>query len=485
MKNSATIVLALVVGFLLIGLAGTAEAQTLQKKWSDTSGVSWFAAAGDSGSLALNPVTNHLIFASRAAKAFVILDAATGNTLGNLDTTGFYTWTGNKPFFKVGVSADGRIYVANQVTTVNKKAGRVQIHTWANESATPVLAFNDSVKGPQLGDALAVTGSGTATFVYLGGNGTASPVQVFQISNDSLLVLHKTITVSPASNGAQSIAPMTAGFGPFWLKKNGKAAIQFDTTGTPIDTLPSAALAVTATSARYYQFYGRKYIFAYDGNVNPSTARIIDITNGLGTGIAYVAALTPSLGAKGNTSTFGEALWNPADSSLIVLSTDNSIGSYSTQKVNAIAKLFTRSPYVPQAGAVDTVTTNIINLQKIAAANWRYMAAPDTVGTLAPLTLTSGDSLNGIWTGVIPSALDTNGARVTYKFDVTDVMGTESITPGPAGYFAGVSKMSLKTIRAIDTSTGINIWIGTVCASPASTSWKTVLSASSAIIRVI
>ena len=410
--------------------------------------------------LALNPVTNHLIFSSRAAKTFTILDAATGNVLGSLDTTGFYTWTGNKTFHKIGISDDGRIYVANQVTTVNKKAGRVQIHTWANESATPVLAFNDSVKGPQLGDALAVTGSGAAgRYVYLGGNGTTSPVQVFQSFNDSLLVLRKTITVSPASNGTQSIAPMTSGFGPFWLKKNGKAAIQFDTTGTPIDTLPTASLAVTATTARYYQVYGRKYIFAFDGNLNPSTARIIDITNGLGTGLPYVAALAPALGSKGNTSTLGEALWNPADSSMVVLSTNNSIGSYSTLKVNAIAKNFTRSPYVPFAGIVDTVTANIINLQKVATAKFRYMAAPDTIGTLAAMTLTSGDSLNGIWTGVIPAALDTNTARISYKFDVTDVMGTESITPGPAGYFAGVSKMSLKTIRAIDTATGINLWI--------------------------
>jgi len=460
MKNNATRILALMAAFLLIGLAGTAQAQTLQKKWSDTSGVSWFPAAADSGALALNPVTNHLIFASRAAKTFTIIDAATGIVLGNLDTTGFYTWTGNKTFHKIGVSADGRIYVANQVTTVNKKAGRVQIHTWANESATPVLAFNDSVKGPQLGDALAVTGSGAATYVYLGGNGTASPVQVFQSLNDSLLVVRKTITVSPASNGAQTIAPMTAGFGPFWLKKNGKAAIQFDTTGVPIDTLPTASLAVTATSARYYQVYGRKYIFAFDGNVNPSTARIIDVTNGLATGLPYVTGLTPSLGTKANASTLGEAIWNPADSSMIVLSTNNSIGAYSTIKVNAIAKNFTRSPYVPIAGVSDTVTANIINLQKIANAKFRYMAAPDTVGALAAMVLTSGDSLNGVWTGVIPASLDTNTARVTYKFDVTDVMGTEAVTPGPAGYFAGVSKMSLKTIRAIDTATGINSWIG-------------------------
>jgi len=460
MKNTATKVLFLALAFLVLGLASTAQAQTPQNKWSDTSGVSWFPAAGDSGALALNPATNHLIFASRVAKTFMILDAATGDTLGRLDTTGFYTWTGNKPFLKVGVSDDGRIYAANQVTTVNKKAGRVQIHTWANESAMPVFAFNDSVKGPQLGDALAVTGSGAATYVYLGGNGTTSPVQVFQISNDSLLVLRKTITVSPASNGAQSIAPMTSGFGPFWLKKNGKVAIQFDTTGTPIDTLASAALAVTATSARYYQVYGRKYIFAFDGNVSPSTARIVDVTNGLGSGIAYVAAITPSLGTKANGSALGEAIFNPADSSMIVLSSNNSIGVYKTMKVSPLAKTFTRSPYVPLTGAVDSVTANIVNLQKIAGAKLRYMSAPDTVGASVAMVLTSGDSLNGIWTGVIPGALNTNSARISYKFDATDVTGTEAITPGPAGYFAGVSKMSLSTTRAEDTTTGAILWSG-------------------------
>ena len=444
--------------FLFIGPAATVQGQTLQKKWSDTSGVSWFPAASDSGALALNPATNHLIFASRVTKSFMILDAATGDTLGRLDTTGFYTWTGNKVFFKVGVSNDGRIYAANQVTTV-KLINPVRIYTWANESAKPVVAFSDSIKGPQLGDALAVTGASDTTYVYLGGNATTSPVQVFQISNDSQLVLRKTITVSPASTGAQSIAPMTSGFGPFWLKKNGRYAIQFDTTGTPIDTLPTTSLAITATSARYYQLYGRQYIFAYDGNLNPSTARIIDITNGLSSTTAYVAALTPSLGAHGNASTYGEALLNPADSSMIVLSTDNSIGAYSTVKVSAIAKNFTRGPYVPFAGAADTVTASIINLQKIASAKLRYMAAPDTVGTLVAMTLTSGDSLNGTWTGLIPAALDTNTARISYNFDVKDVMGTEVITSGGPGYFAGVSKMSLNTTRQID-SNGVNLWIG-------------------------
>jgi len=460
MKKSATTVVLSLLACLLIVLAPTAQAQTLQKKWSDTSGVSWFPSASDSAALALNAATNHLIFASRAAKTITILDAATGAVLGQLDTTGFYTWTGNKPFFKVGVSDDGKIFAANEVTTVNKKAGRVRIMVWANESAKPVLAFNDSVKGPQLGDALAVTGSGTQTYVYLGGNGTTSPVQVFQLSNDTTLVLRKTITVAPASNGATSIAPMTDGFGPFWLKKSGKVAIQFDTTGTPIDTVPSSALAVTATSARYYQLYGRKYIFAFDGNVNPSTARILDITNGLVSGVPFVAALTPSLGTKANGGTFGEALLNPADSSFIVLSTNNSIGSYSTQKSYAIAKTFTRYPYVPMAGAIDTVTATIVNIQKIATANLRYMAAPDTVGSVVPMSVLSGDSLNGIWFGIIPGAVDTNSARVSYKVDMTDVMGTESLVSGGAGYFAGVSKMALNSTRAEDTTTGAILWNG-------------------------
>ena len=131
-----------------------------------------------------------------------------------------------------------------------------------------------------------------------------------------------------------------------------------------------------------------------------------------------------------------------------------------TTKVSPLAKTFTRSPYVPLTGAVDSVTANIVNLQKIANAKLRYMAAPDTVGASVAMALTSGDSLNGIWTGVIPGALDTNGARVNYKFDVTDVTGTEAITPGPAGYFAGVSKMSLSTTRAEDTTTGAILWSG-------------------------
>ncbi|HTX19250.1 MAG TPA: T9SS type A sorting domain-containing protein [Bacteroidota bacterium] len=392
----------------------------------------------------------------------MILNAATGDTLGRLDTTGFYTWSGSKAFFKIGVSDDGRIYAANQVAKVGLTTGNgpVRIYTWANESAKPTVAFSDSVKGPQLGDALAVAGSGTSTFVYLGGNGTASPVQIFRRSNDSLLVFYKTLTVSPASNGAQAITPMTAGFGPFWIKKNGKVGIQFDTTGAPIDTVPSATLAITATSARFYQIYGRSYIFGYDGNVNPSTARIIDVTNGFTSTGAYIAAYTPSLGIHTNSSTFGEALFNPVDSSMIVLSTDNSIGAYKTMKSNATAKSFTRSPYVALAGANDTVTANVVNLQKAASVKFRYMSAPDTVGTLTPMTLTSGDSLNGVWTSIIPASLNVNSARISYNFDITDVTGNEVIIPGPAGYFAGVSKMSLSTTRAIDTTTGINLWIG-------------------------
>ena len=459
MKNTATKVLFLMIAFLFIGLAATTQAQTIQKKWSDTSGVSWFAAAGDTGGIALNPVTNHLIFASRAINAFMILNAATGDTLGRLDTTGFYTWTGNNRFKKIGVSDDGRIYACNEVTAV-KKSTPVQIYTWANESAKPVVAFSDSIAGPQLGDALAVVGHGDSTYVYLGGNATTSKVQVFQIYNDSLLVVRKTITVAPASNGTTSIGPMTSGFGPFWLKKSGKTAIQFDTTGTPIDTLPTAILANGATTARYYQAYGRKYIFAFDGNVSPSTARIIDITNGVSSTTAYVAGITVPLGTKANATASGEAIWNPADSSMIVLSTNNSVGAYRTLKVSPIAKTFTRSPFVPLAGSVDTVTANIINLQKISNAKLRYMAAPDTVGTLVAMSRTSGDSLNGIWTGVIPGSINTNNARISYKFDVTDVTGTEAVTNGPAGYFAGLSTMSLSGTRAVDTSTGAILWNG-------------------------
>ncbi|HEX4413043.1 MAG TPA: dockerin type I domain-containing protein [Lacipirellulaceae bacterium] len=103
-----------------------------------------------------------------------------GNDLGALNTTAPGIIAGGTfAVNMVGVGGDGAIYVGNLQTTTSTSGGAFyKVYKWANESATPTVAYsgNAGLDGARIGDDFAVTGSGASTRIVSGFSNAATAV---------------------------------------------------------------------------------------------------------------------------------------------------------------------------------------------------------------------------------------------------------------------------------------------------------------------
>jgi hypothetical protein len=456
--------LMLLLGLLLIGSSAIYGQSALPKVWLDTAGTyvnsvaagnQWFKRATTGNNvrgMAFNTVTKHVLVATRdsAFNCIMILDGNNGDTLGRLNMTGVSG--GVYPFNRVAVSADGRIYTTNLQTTATK-AAPVKIYTWANESAVPTIAFNDSLLGPRVGDALAVVGTGQETYVYLSGNATPGPVTILKRSGDTLLVRKSFIPTGWGSYGILGIGPTTNGLGSFWLNTSGRAASCYDTSGTPLDTIGTGIVSSGASTSHYFEFGGRKFVAMYSGNTTPSVFRVVDISNG---GLnSYVVGVTAELGRNANTNGTGEIFFNAADTTLIGLATNNGVGKFSIPLSVPSVTFNSRIPFIPNAGENDTVYFNLLSMKSISSAQLAYFgnktSVSDQIGVDSAFA-TLSQSNGRIYRAVVPASVNRDGRRINFRAEVTDAL-SKSATVSVAGYFAGITKLGfIGGPRDVDTA---------------------------------
>lgn len=130
--------------------------------------------------LAFNATTGNLLLVSRGSGTdrIRILDSTTGVDKGSLNMTG--VTGGNFAMNMIGVADDGVIYMANLTTDLT--ASPYKIYRWANESATPTVAYIGGgagnpappLAGARLGDSFDVIGSGANTRLVAGYGSTTT-----------------------------------------------------------------------------------------------------------------------------------------------------------------------------------------------------------------------------------------------------------------------------------------------------------------------
>lgn len=151
----------------LIGLQPSALTPVSAKLWQLTPGSrSYLTADNTQRGLAFNPVTRNLLLVNRSGTpSVVVIDAATGATVRNLDLTGVGGQLGETfPVNLVGVADDGAVYVCNLGNTGS--GGGFTVYRWADDGAATqaTIAYGpDSPVGVRIGDTFAVSGSGLNT----------------------------------------------------------------------------------------------------------------------------------------------------------------------------------------------------------------------------------------------------------------------------------------------------------------------------------
>lgn len=197
--------------------------------------------------MAFNPVTGHLLIASRnptSAPTVNIIDSNTGEDLGALPFTELVS-AGNTGFLldKIGVANDGAIYVGNLTTASTPIIGFV-LYRYANETSEQTFVFaGDPSNGAAIsddpngrwGDSMVVRGAGMDTQILLCSQGNL--LAILRPTDESMTAFTATTLTADAN-----LSPDNLSFGEgdtFWSKAGGQTLrrLSFDLNAGTATTL--------------------------------------------------------------------------------------------------------------------------------------------------------------------------------------------------------------------------------------------------------
>ncbi|MBN1540526.1 DUF4623 domain-containing protein [candidate division KSB1 bacterium] len=284
---------------------------------SETAGQNFIKNDHATRSMALNKTTDHLLVATRSGgHRIVVLDAATGDSLAQLDMTGVLG--GTYHLNKVAVADDGVIYACNLDI-----GNGVKVYRWENEEAAPTVCIETQVEGAtRFGDAFAVMGAGTDTKIYISGNNDASRVTILGTENGTDFTVEHMV---PQNGRATDIYPLDES--TFFKTYPGAATALLDTSGTALETITTDVIASGASSIhQLVSATTSEYLAVFDGNNVPATARLVSLDEGAAA--AEVALVFSNLGNNGNANGTGAVAVDPTINRVYFLATNNSISAF-------------------------------------------------------------------------------------------------------------------------------------------------------------
>lgn len=292
---------------------------------------SWFDNAHLTRGLAYGVVggQERLYVATRNGGNLVyILDPATGDTIGRLNTTGMSG--GTYVLNDVEVSADGIIFVCN-LKIVSATDTVFKVYKWTSEAAAPEVAVSYVNKDMRLGDKITVTGSASDnSLVIWAASATAGQNKVVKFTTtDNGATFTPTIVNIDAAGGSASVGPLPDG--SFYWNANGNNPKKYAADGTLIGGIPGSVVATGSTAIRYIATVnGCEFFVTHQFGTGNENARIVKVPMGDPTQ-AVTYAITPSQQLNANTNGTGDvAVKDNGDGTftVYVLSTNNGYGAY-------------------------------------------------------------------------------------------------------------------------------------------------------------
>lgn len=233
-------------------------------------------------SIAYNRSSDHVLVATRKYGVdVIILDAASGDSLGKMDT-GIISG-GTYPINMVDVADDGTIYVCNLSAPQYSPGSTVKIYRYSDETAAPELVFDDALGGERYGDAMAAVGSGNEKYIYLSGMGNAI-LAVMKDEGGTMLTKMTPIPLPQPGAARHGISPVLPG-GKLWI--NGADAgspppTLINSDGTVIAVVPDSLASAGGTGSIMH--------------LNLGTYNLVTVANGWGLSIRSVRYFEDELG---------------------------------------------------------------------------------------------------------------------------------------------------------------------------------------------
>lgn len=320
----------LFAGYMSLSLlSGTLSAQDVLSTtvWSiQADQNTWFANDDNTRGVAYNRATGNLIVFSRSGGLKpVVLNAATGDSIGVLSVAGISG--GTFPASLIDVSPDGRIFASN--LTLNATTGDFKIYSWANESAEPKLIYSGDVNGTafRFGDSFRADFTDGASTLLAGGSGNPNlALFTYDAAQDTISAVNVLAFDPSVMRAVRGMAPI-AGEDSLWvnefefnLRKVSLSTGQFGTV-VPESVFPTKE----SLWVDYADANGRKLAAVFPSSLGAAgqSASIIDLATG--TEIAYTDVAS---GGNANGNGSGGPILDIANGMMYVLATNNHISAY-------------------------------------------------------------------------------------------------------------------------------------------------------------
>ncbi len=256
-------------------------------------------------SLAYNRTTDHVLVATRYwGTDVIVLDAATGDSLGILNTEGIDG--GTYPINMVSVADDGTIYVCNLSAPQYSPGSKFKVYRYADENAMPELIFEDALENGRFGDSFAAAGEGSNVYLYSSGQGQNTMV-VIKDDGGATATLEGLIDLPQPGAARHGISPVSPG-GKVWINGADDGSpppqlITFD--GTVITVIPDSLASPGGTSCITHQILGEYNLITVTNAWSMSIRSIQYFEDELGTVLFdYFGANSDSVPLLYNGNTF-------------------------------------------------------------------------------------------------------------------------------------------------------------------------------------
>ena len=322
---------------------------------------SWFSTGNYERGLAFGKSggQSHLYVVSRNGGSFVhVLNAATGDSLGKLNTTGVSG--GTLPINDVEVSADSVIFACNLSANATDT---LRVYKWTNEAAAPVRVIAYPAGTTRYGDKFTVVGStvDNSIAIYFASANSNKVLTFTTTDNGATFTGTETAITGLTSLGATpSVAPIPSG--GFYLNGNAINPTKYDASWNAIDTVSGGIIPKSTNAIRYVEKSGRKYVVTYDyiaATAHGGFARIADVTAGSASATTYAIVPAGELGTNANGNGTGDvAIMDNGDGSfdIAVLGSNNGLGVYRTDFRGLARVTF----WLNTSTVVDTIRPNSV-----------------------------------------------------------------------------------------------------------------------------
>ena len=350
---------------IFLFLITSAYAQVTNVWEKNVGDFTWFTTANTTRGMGYNPVTDHLLVCSREGGTNVyLLNAATGDSVGQLDMTGVSGGT-----FSLNIAKgadDGAIYGCN----LSLANGEFKVYRWADETSAPTVAYAAIVTS-RAGDAFEVSGSGVNTVIFASGSGSTEILRLVTTDGITFAPANGVPVAAGLARGGISVIP-ESNAGELWVNGSGTAVSHVDTAGTVINQVATTTIASGFFNVRYLPGDAAK-LLAVAGSAGATDLQKIhfyDITtNETEPPLYAIDSLTNAPNSNGN-ATADLAYKDNGDGTLTVyvMITNNGIAAYTVEMPQEFVPnlVINEINYNPIESGTDT--TEFIELLNMEAA---------------------------------------------------------------------------------------------------------------------